>query len=131
MKANSDNTIFVNFHKYNVTKKVTIPEFGKKDLFKAIKIHFMKTQDYKSSSEKLSQEKINVKAEILKLRAKDAVLSNKIWGGVIGFIPGIDWLIQRFMIKKNALKKIAQIFGIDVEFINEIEEKNKKKKKKN
>ena len=31
--------------------------------------------------------------------------------------------------KKNALKKIAQIFGIDVEFINEIEEKNKKKKK--
>ena len=127
MNANLENVIFVNFHETIISKKIKIPEFGKKELFTAIKNHFIKTSDYKSSCEELSQEKINENAEKLKARAKDAVLANKIWGGVIGVIPGIDWLVQRFAIKKNALKKIAQTFGMDIKLIEETEEKNKKK----
>ena len=42
---------------------------------------------------------------------------------------GIDWLIQKFVIKKNAAKKAGQIFGIDVKFLEE--EKNENINKKN
>ena len=43
-------------------------------------------------------------------------------------IPGIDWLIQKFVIKKNAAKKAGQIFGIDVKFLEEEKEENINKK---
>lgn len=50
------------------------------------------------------------------------VLSNKVGGAVVGIIPGADWLLQKFVIKKNAAKKIGQIYGINVDFLDE--EKN-------
>ena len=129
MKASLDNVVFVNFHKTILDESLIIPASGIDNLFKTIKKYFMETPDYKSSCEKLTQEKINENAEKLKARAKDIVLSNKVWGGIIGIIPGVDWAVQKFVIKKNALKKIAQIFEIDVSFIDEIEEKNKKNEK--
>ena len=46
-------------------------------------------------------------------------LANKIWGGVVGIIPGVDLLVQKFIIKKNAVKKVGKIFGIDVKFVEE------------
>lgn len=46
------------------------------------------------------------------------LFSNKIWGGAVGIIPGIDWVLQKFVIKKNAAKKLGQIYGIDVKFID-------------
>ena len=55
-------------------------------------------------------------AERLRAQAEDAVLSNKVWGGIVGILPGIDWAIQKFVIKKSVAKKLGQIYGIDVKF---------------
>ena len=60
-----------------------IQEFGKEELFRDIKNHFMKTSDYKSTCEALTEEKINENAEKLKARAKDVVLTNKKFGGIV------------------------------------------------
>lgn len=38
---------------------------------------------------------------------------------MVGIIPGVDWLFQKFVIKKNAAKKVGKIYGIDVRFIDE------------
>ena len=47
-----------------------------------------------------------------------------------GVIPGVDWLIQKFVIKKNAAKKLGQLFGIDVKFVEEDSKINDKKNSK-
>ena len=66
------------------------------------------------------------------------MLANKVWGGVVGIIPGLDWVLQKFVVKKNATKKLGQLFGIDVRFVEDNkkqinkkdEEKVKKKRRK-
>ena len=113
MYASLNNTIFVNFHDEN------FKEVGTEQLFNKIGEFFKSSEDYLSSEKSLSEHEINLRAEKLRERAKDVVKSNTIWGGVIGIIPGIDWLIQKFVIKKNAAKKIGQIYGIDVKFLEE------------
>ena len=57
----------------------------------------------------------------MKLReeAKKILLSNKIWGSVVGILPGVDWALQKFVIKKNAAKKVGRIFGVDIKFVKE------------
>ena len=55
---------------------------------------------------------------------------NKVGGSLIGLIPGVDWLVQKFVVKKNIAKKIGGIFGISVNFINEQNEKVKNQIKK-
>ena len=124
MKASDNNVVFINFKK---DIKCDFEEFGKEELFKRIYEAFIQTDDYKSSLKELSPKEIEKKIDSLKLKAEDVVKWHKVGGGLIGIIPGIDWLIQKFVIKKNAAKKIGQIFGIDVKLINE-EEKNKKQK---
>ena len=57
-------------------------------------------------------------------------MSNKIGGGLIGSIPLVDLIVQKFFIKKNAVKKVGKIFGIDVKFIDEENAKKEKKKEK-
>ena len=114
--ASKDNVIFVNFHKDN---KNGFEKFGIQDLFKKLYEYFIKSEDYVNSNKKLNDEIVNKQAERLRAEAKDMLLSNKIWGGIVGIIPGIDWLLQKFVIKKNAVKKLGQIYGIDVKFIDE------------
>ena len=58
------------------------------------------------------------------------MLANKVWGGVVGIIPGIDWVLQKFVVKKNATKKLGQLFGIDVRFVEDNKKQTKKKMKK-
>lgn len=117
-KASEKNTVFVNFHKRQI---YNIEPFGKEDLFKKIHDFFVDTEDYKKIKE------ITVEEEVAKLRktAKDELLSNKIWGGLVGFIPIVDFVLQKFVIKANAIKKVGEIFGIDVKFIDEEIEANK------
>ena len=57
-------------------------------------------------------------------------MSNKIWGGVVGVVPVADLALQHFVIKKNAVKKVGEIFGIDVTFIDEENDKKEKKREK-
>ena len=74
--------------------------------------------------------KIEEKALKLRAEAKEKLLSNKIWGGAVGVIPFVDWALQKYVIKKNAVKKVGEIFGIDVKFIDNENSKKKKKKEK-
>ena len=113
--ANIYNVVFVNFHKDN---KNGFEQFGLEELFQKIYIYFIQSEDYVNSMEKLDDEKIKKQAERLRAEAKEMLFSNKIWGGAVGIIPGIDWVLQKFVIKKNAAKKLGQIYGIDVKFID-------------
>jgi hypothetical protein len=114
--ADITNVVFVNFHKDN---KNGFEPFGIKELFQRIYIYFVKSEDYINSNEKLDEENVKKQAERLRAEAKDMLFSNKVWGGVVGIIPGIDWVLQKFVIKKNAARKLGQIYGIDVKFIDE------------
>ena len=118
-----NNVIFVNFHK---DLKTGFEPFGVKDLFRKIHEFFIKTEDYLTSKNKLDQDLIEKNALKLRAQGEEILLANKIWGGVVGIIPGLDWILQKFVVKKNAAKKLGQLFGIDVRFV---EEENKAKKK--
>ena len=109
--ASTDNVVFVNFHKDN---KLRFEPFGINDLFKMIYIYFIRSEDYINSFEMLDEDEVKKQAIRLRAQAEDMVLSNKVWGGIVGILPGIDWAIQKFVIKKNAAKKLGEIYGIDV-----------------
>jgi GTP-binding protein EngB required for normal cell division len=121
-----NNVVFVNFHK---DIKTGFEPFGTKDLFKKIHDFFIKTEDYLTSKNKLDPELVEKNALKLRAQGEEILLANKIWGGVVGIIPGIDWILQKFVVKKNAAKKLGQLFGIDVKFVEE-ENKTKKEIKK-
>ena len=125
LKASDDNTVFVNFLKN--TDLGTKP-FGIDKLFQKIHDYFEKSDDCKNLMEKLSPEAIEKKVSQLREEAEDALLANKIWGGAVGIVPGVDLLVQKFLIKKNALKKVGKIFGIDVKFVNEVQKTINKEK---
>ena len=114
--ASLDNAVFVNFHRDN---KNGFEPFGIKEIFKSIYIYFLKLENYDNLSKKFDKDNVAKQAEKLRAQAKDMLLSNKIWGGVVGIFPGIDWIFQKFVIKKNAAKKLSEIYGIDVKFIDE------------
>ena len=125
LKASNENIAFVNFRK---DVKTNSEVFGKEILFQKIRNIFHQTEDYKKSLEKLSPERIKELAEKLKEQAKRVVLFNKIGGGIVGIIPGLDWILQRFVIKENAAKKIGMVYGIDVNYFKGEEKKVKKQK---
>ena len=130
-KANNNNVVFVNFYKDNENK---IPPFGKYEFFKKIRDFFIISEFYKQSQQKLTEKGLQDTIEKLKAEARHILLPNKFWGAVVGIIPFADWIIQKFIIKKNAIKKVGNIFGIDLSHIEkEVEEKKtiKKQKKKN
>ena len=125
-KASENNVVFVNFHQ---DEDLQIEPFGKKELFKKIHDFFVSSKDYKDSLKELSsKEKIEKKALILRAQAERLLLPNKIWGGAVGIIPFADWALQKFVIKKNVLKKVGEIFGFDIKFMDEDIENQKKLK---
>ena len=126
-KANDENVVFVNFHK-NVLFNEDI--FGIRELFKKIYDVFIQSEDYKNSLKDFNKDNIEEKALKLREEAKEVLLLNKIGGAAVGVIPFIDWAIQKFVIKKNAIKKVSEIFGINAQFIDEENDKKEKKKKK-
>ena len=125
LKANSENVVFVNF---KVDRKTKFKPFGEDILFKKIHDFFIETDDYKNSLKSLTPEIIKNDAEKLREEAKSALFYHKIGGGIIGLIPGLDFLVQNYVIKKDAIKKIGDIFGIDVKLIDK--DSNIKKTKK-
>jgi len=131
-KATENNVVFVNFH---YDEDLELEPFGKEELFKKIADFFVKTKDYKECLKKHSNEE-EIEKTTLKLRAEAEriLLPDKIFGALIGLIPFVDWIIQKFYINKNSLIKIGQIFGFEVKYIDEYNEKEKellKKKEKN
>ena len=128
-EATENNVIFVNFH---YDEDLEIEPFGKKELFKKIYDSFVNSENYKNSLEKFSnKEKIEETASKLRAQAESILLPNKIWGAAVGIIPFADWVIQNFIIKKNAVKKVGEIFGIDAKFVDDENKREIKLLKKN
>ena len=131
-EANENNVVFLNFRKDSKNPVI----FGKKELFKKIQDFFIESDTYKEFKETLNKEKLEKKIEELKIKAEYELYPNKYLGGIAGLFPFIDLAIQKYVIKKRALKKAGQIFGIKVDFLNEeknkeeneVEEKNKEEK---
>lgn len=123
-EATENNVVFVNFH---YDEDFELMPFGKEELFKKIYDFFVSSKDYKESLKKYStEEEIEKTALKLRAQAERILLPNKIFGALSGVIPFADMAIQKFIIKKNAIIKVGQIFGIDVKFINEDIKKEKK-----
>ena len=123
-RATERNVVFVNFHYDEVNE--TEP-FGKKELFQRIYDFFVESKDYKESyGRNSSKEAVEETALQLRAQAKSILLPNKILGAVVGIFPFADWALQKFVINKNAVKKVGEIFGIDAKFIDEDNEKEKK-----
>ena len=126
-KATENNVVFVNFH---YDEEFDIEPFGKKELFKKIHGFLVESEDYKKYKKELTKEEIEKRALKLRAQAQSILLPNKIWGGVVGILPFADWALQKFVIKKNAIKKVGEIFGIDAKFIDEDNEREQKLKEK-
>ena len=120
LEPNINNVVFVNFHRDNKTR---FEKFGIKDLFRKIYDFFILSEDYKNSNQTMNPDIVKKNAARLRAEAEEVVKANKIGGAIVGIIPGVDWLLQKFVIKKNAAKKVGQIYGIDVSFIDEKQKK--------
>lgn len=130
MYASQDNCVFVNFHK---TSK--LPLYGLSDFFNKIALFGERTEAYnkfqKNSciSEEEFQQKIKDEAKIRKIRAKAIISKHKIFAGVAGLLPGVDFVANRYFIKKDAARKAGQIFGFDLTQLEEsLKRENSKKK---
>ena len=116
LEATVKNVVFVNFHRDNKTK---FEKFGISKLFRTIYDYFILSEDYINSNKHLGKEQIEANAQRLRAQAEQILKAHKIGGAVVGIIPGIDWLLQKFVIKKDAAKKVGQIYGIDVSFVDD------------
>jgi GTPase Era involved in 16S rRNA processing len=129
MVATNDNCVFVNFHE---TEKS--PLYGISDFFNIIATYVERTDAYKKfqkdtcSSEEEFKNKIIEEAKIRKKRAAAIISRHKIGSAVAGVLPGVDYVINKYVIKKDAMRKAGQIFGFD---INELEKSLKYEKDKN
>lgn len=127
IKANDNNVVFVNFRKDEDNPDI----FGKKELFQKIHDFFIISDSYKESLKNLEGKLLEDTIEKLKAQARYELYPSKIWGALVGIIPFGDILLQKFVIRKDAIKKVGQIFGIEAKFIDEdnAEEKEYENKK--
>ena len=126
LKANENNVVFVNFRKDDDNPEV----FGKKELFQKIHDFFIESESYKKSLRTLNEQVLEENIEGLKAQARSELLPCKFWGAAAGIIPFGDFFLQKFVIRKDALKKAGQIFGIEAKFVDEDNAKEKEKEKK-
>ena len=117
LKVTKENIAFVNFRKNKYNNKI----FGKDILFQKIRNCLHQTEDYKRINKEFTPQQIEKKAELLKEKAKNEVYYNKIYGGISGIIPGLDYYLQDRVINKNSEKKICSIYGMDINNINQEE----------
>ena len=131
MRAYKDNCIFVNFH-----QDENNPVFGINELFYKICSIAKETEIYKKYIKKNITEMefrqlIDEEADIRKKKAEKILLYHSIGAGAIGLIPGVDLAVQKFVIQKNASKKIGQIFGLDINLIAKEKDSFNKEKANN
>ena len=120
LKANDNNVVFVNFRK----DEDNLDVFGKKELFKKIHDFFIESDSYKESL-KNEGKALEDEIEKLKASARDELYPTKFKGALAGIIPFGDLLLQKFVIKKEAIKKVGEKFGIEAKFVDEDNTKEK------
>ena len=129
MVATSDNCVFVNFH-----PKEKMPIYGISDFFNKMALYTERTDAYKKFqkdsciNEEEFENKIKEEAKIRKKRAAAIISRHKIGSAIAGFLPGVDYFVNKYFIKKDAVRKAGQIFGFD---INELKDSLKYEKNKN
>ena len=129
MVATNDNCTFVNFHE---TEKS--PLYGLSDFFSKMALFVERTEAYRKFqkdlciSEEEFKKRIKEEAKLRKKRAAAIISRHKIGSAIAGIFPGMDYLANKFFIKKDAIRKAGQIFGFD---INELENSLKYQKDKN
>jgi GTP-binding protein EngB required for normal cell division len=129
MVATNDNCTFVNFHE---TEKS--PLYGLSDFFSKMALFVERTEAYRKFqkdlciSEEEFKKRIKEEAKLRKKRAAAIISRHKIGSAIAGIFPGGDYLANKFFIKKDAIRKAGQIFGFD---INELENSLKYQKNKN
>ena len=121
IKANDNNVVFVNFRNDEDNPDV----FGKKELFQKIHDFFIVSDSYKKSLMNLEGKVLEDTIESLKAQARNELYTTKIWGGICGIIPFGDILLKKWEIRKEAVKKVGQIFGIEAKIIDEDNSKEK------
>ena len=133
MTASADNCIFINFHP---TPK--LPLYGISNFFEKIAKFVEITDNYHKFqknyylSENEFHKKIKEEAQIRKIRAKDILQKHKIGSALVGLLPGVNYVLDNYVIKKDAAKKAGEIFGFDIDIINkELQQQQKKNKEKN
>ena len=131
MAATSDNCVFVNFHETDKNKL-----YGISDFFEKIVLFVERTDAYRKfqkdscMNEVEFRIRIEEEAKIRKKRAAAIISRHKIGSAIAGFLPGVDYLANRFFIKKDAMRKAGQIFGFDIdELSNSIKYENDKNQK--
>ena len=129
MVATKDNCVFVNFHK---TEKNSM--YGISDFFNKIAEFTERTEAYRKFqkdscvSEEEFAVKIKEEAKIRKKRAAALISRHKIGSAIAGVLPVVDIFVNKYFIKKDAVKKAGQIFGFD---IDQLENSLKYEKDKN
>ena len=131
MAATSDNCVFVNFHETDKNKL-----YGISDFFEKIVLFVERTDAYRKfqkdscMNEVEFRIRIEEEAKIRKKRAAAIISRHKIGSAIAGMLPGVDYLANRFFIKKDAMRKAGQIFGFDIdELSNSIKYENDKNQK--
>ena len=131
MAATSDNCVFVNFHETDKAKL-----YGISDFFDKIVLFVERTDAYRKFQkdscmiEVEFRIRIEEEAKIRKKRAAAIISRHKIGSAIAGMLPGVDYLANRFFIKKDAMRKAGQIFGFDIdELSNSIKYENDKNQK--
>ncbi len=115
MVATSDNCTFVNFHQTERN-----PMYGISDFFDKIAIFMERTEAYRKFqkdsciTDEEFEKKIKEEAKIRKKRAAALISRHKIGSAIAGFLPGVDYFVNKYFIKKDAVKKAGQIFGFDI-----------------
>ena len=129
MTATQDNSVFVNFHKTN-----KLPMYGISDFFNKIALFMERTEAYKRFqrnnfiNEEEFEKKIKEEARIRKIRAKAIISRHKIGSAIAGFLPGADYFANKYFIKKDAARKAGQIFGFDLQQLEQSLKKQEIKK---
>ena len=132
MFASADNCIFVNFHP---TPKLKL--YGISNYFEKISKYVELTDAYHKFqknfylSEDEFHKKIVEEAQIRKIRAKDILRRHRIGSAVAGLLPGVDFVLNNYVIKKDAVIKAGEVFGFDLNIMNEIKKQQEKKNNKN
>ena len=131
MAATNDNCVFVNFHETDKNKL-----YGISDFFEKIVLFVERTDAYRKfqkdscMNEVEFRIRIEEEAKIRKKRAAAIISRHKIGSAIAGLLPGVDYLANRFFIKKDAMRKAGQIFGFDIdELSNSIKYENDKNQK--
>jgi len=118
--ASENNVVFVNFHKNDLNGD---EPFGQKELYNKIHDFFIESNDYKNSLKELNEEQLELQISKLRKQAEDIIHWHKVGISILSIIP-ILGDVGNIFIKKDAIKKIEKVFGLEQNVYEEIIKNN-------